>query len=112
MGSKARGQSDVRGLFAANVKRARANLRLSQLALASKLGMAHNFINDIEHGRKWVSPETIERLCAVLEVQPYQLLLPGEAEVMKKDKAIADCCDEITKRTAQVVAEIRGKYLG
>jgi transcriptional regulator with XRE-family HTH domain len=70
-------------------------MRLSQLSLANKLGMTHNFLNEIEHGRKWVSPETIQKLCSALEVQPYQFFIPDETNVIEKDKAVADCCNEI-----------------
>ena len=105
-------QLNVRVLFAANVRRARTNLGLSQLGLADKLEMAHNFINDIEHARKWVSPETIQKLCLALKVQPYQLFLPEESDAIKKDQAIANCCDEILGATTQIVNKIRSKYLG
>lgn len=102
---------DVRELLAKNLKRARLNLNLSQLALATELGMAHNFINDIEHGRKWVSPDTIERLCTVLKIEVYQLFLPNNDIVADKDAAIAECCDEILEEATKIIAKVREKYI-
>lgn len=103
---------DVRTLLAKNLKRVRLNKGLSQLALATEVEMAHNFINDIEHGKKWVSPDTIERLCAVLKVEPYQLFLPENDIVADKDAAVSACCDDILKETAKVIADVRGRHLG
>ena len=103
---------DVRALLAKNLKRARLNMSLSQLALATELGMAHNFINDIEHGKKWVSPDTIEKLCRVLKIQPHQLFLPENDSVADKDSAVAACCDEILDATSKAVDEVRRRHLG
>lgn len=85
---------------------------LSQLALATELGMAHNFINDIEHKKKWVSPDTLEKFCRVLKIEPHQLFLPENDSVADKDAAVAACCDEILEETAKVVAEVRSRHLG
>lgn len=105
-------QNDVRALLAMNLRRARQNMNLSQLSLATQVEMAPNFINNIEHARKWVSPESMQKICDALKIQPYQLFLPEETEVIKKDEAIAACCDEILKETQRIVNQVRGKYLG
>ena len=87
-------------------------MNLSQLALATEIEMAPNFINNIEHGKKWVSPESLQKLCDALKIQPYQLFLPEKTDVVKKDVAIAACCDEIAKETGRVIREVRAKHLG
>ena len=87
-------------------------MNLSQLSLATQIEMAANFINSVEQGKKWISPETMQKLCDALNIQPYQLFLPEKAEVAKKDSAIAACCDEIAKETARIIEEVRSKYLG
>ena len=48
----------------------------SQLDLAADTGLAHNFINDIETGKKFVSAATIAKLATALKVEPYQFFLP------------------------------------
>lgn len=105
-------ETNVRTLFAKNLKRVRENLGLSQLALANEVEMAHNFINDIEHCKKWVSAETIERLCEVLKVEPYQLFLPDDHSVADKDAAIAACCDELLTATTKAISDIKRRHLG
>jgi len=66
---------NIRILFAKNMKRLRNIAKLSQINLASKANLTHNFINDIENGKKWVSPETISKLAIALGAEPYQFFL-------------------------------------
>jgi transcriptional regulator with XRE-family HTH domain len=66
----------IRNLFAKNVKRLRELLKLSQMDLAAVSGLAHNFINDIENEKKFVSDETIAKLSKALNVEPYKFFLP------------------------------------
>ena len=68
-------RTDVRNLFSRNLKRLRSIANLSQVNLASKADLAHNFINDIENGKKWVSSRTIEKLAVALKVEPYQFFI-------------------------------------
>jgi transcriptional regulator with XRE-family HTH domain len=103
---------DVRALLAKNMKRTRLNRGLSQLALATAAHLAHNFINDIEHKKKWVSPETIEKLCLVLKIEPYQLFLPENDVVADKDAAVAASCEDILYEISRVVAEVRERHIG
>jgi transcriptional regulator with XRE-family HTH domain len=51
-------------------------LKISQLDLAAASGLAHNFINDIENEKKFVSDETIAKLAKALKVEPYKFFLP------------------------------------
>jgi transcriptional regulator with XRE-family HTH domain len=66
----------VRNLFAKNLKWFRDLLKISQLDLAAMSGLAHNFINDIENEKKFVSDETIAKLAKALKVEPYKFFLP------------------------------------
>ena len=66
---------NIRSLFSKNVKRLRSIANISQVNLAAETGLTHNFINDIENGKKWVSPETIGKLSAALKAEPYQFFI-------------------------------------
>jgi transcriptional regulator with XRE-family HTH domain len=105
-------KNSVRALLAMNLRRARQNMKLSQLSLAMEVEMAHNFINNIEHSRKWVSPESMQRICDALGIQPYQLFLPEKSDMKQKDEAVAECCNEILRETSRVIKDIRRKHLG
>jgi transcriptional regulator with XRE-family HTH domain len=65
----------LRRLFAHNLKRLRDLQNISQLQLSVMTGLTHNFINDIENCKKWVSPESLATLAAALRVQPFQFFL-------------------------------------
>jgi len=66
--------SKTRALFAANLSRLRKGRKLSQKRLSEIAGLTHNFINDIETGKKGVSFETIDRLSEALQVEPMSFL--------------------------------------
>jgi transcriptional regulator with XRE-family HTH domain len=100
----------IRDLFSKNLKMLRTRQRLSQLALSARAGLAHNFVNDIENGKKWVSPETIAKLAEVLDVEPGDFfqanpLAPPEATKLR------NYLDEMNDRFAHAVGEIKANYL-
>ena len=53
---------------------------LSQFKLATELGMAITFINDIENCKKWVSPETLARLASFFSVPVAEFFTAMEAQ--------------------------------
>lgn len=61
-------ENEVRSIFAENLKRLRKLRGLSQLKLANELQMAMTFLNDIENGKKWVSPATLSKLSTFFDV--------------------------------------------
>ena len=67
--------NEIQGIFSANITRLRKAAGITQAVLAKKAGLTHNFINDIENGKKWVSSETIGKLSKALEAEPYQFFL-------------------------------------
>ena len=69
-------EKDLRNIFAANIKRHRTSSKLSQAALAKKAGVSINFINDLEAGKKWVSPSTMIKLAKVFDIESYELIKP------------------------------------
>jgi transcriptional regulator with XRE-family HTH domain len=70
-------------LFGYNLKRLRQKTGLSQLSLAGVAGLTHNFINDIEHGKKGVSFETMAKLSIALDAPPHQFFLPMPPDAVK-----------------------------
>ena len=65
---------DLRHVFATNLRRLRAERRISQEALAHEAGVNRSHLSDIERGVTWVGLEIIERLAKVLGVEPAELL--------------------------------------
>jgi transcriptional regulator with XRE-family HTH domain len=83
-------EQELRGILSANIKRCRARNNLSQLALAEKLDISTNFLSDIERCKAWVSPATLVRLAAALQIEPHELLMPdsllseGEKDILQQ----------------------------
>jgi transcriptional regulator with XRE-family HTH domain len=69
-------EEDIRLLVSKNLKRIRDLQNISQLGLALKSGLAHNFINDIENGKKGISCKSLAKLSTALRVEPFQFFLP------------------------------------
>jgi transcriptional regulator with XRE-family HTH domain len=79
----------LRIIFGKNLKKYREAANLSQITLGAHAGLTHNFINDIEHGKKGVSFETIAKLSEALEIEPYILFLGSmEKEIQQLEASI------------------------
>jgi transcriptional regulator with XRE-family HTH domain len=66
------------------LKRLREKAKFSQIELALESGITHNFINDIEHAKRGVSLDTIEKLAQALNVSPHTFFIEDK-EALEKD---------------------------
>ena len=71
---------ELRLTVAKNIKRYRKLNGLTQMALAEKADLSVGYLCDLEAGGKWGMPETIVRLAAALNVQPFQLYAKAEED--------------------------------
>ncbi|MDR2143139.1 MAG: helix-turn-helix domain-containing protein [Treponema sp.] len=101
---------EIRELFSRNLRELRHHNNLSQLALSVKAGLAHNFVNDIENGKKWVSPNTIAKLAEVLDVEPGIFFQSNPLDPPETRK-IRGYLDDLSRRFNQAVGEIKSNYL-
>ena len=60
--------------FAGNVRRLRAKKKLSQKALADKVGISVSYVSMLERGQRSPPLETIEKMAKALGVPPGALL--------------------------------------
>ena len=109
--SKNIGGLDVHKLFSMNLKRLRTKAGFSQLSLANTVGLTHNFINDIENGKKWVSPKTIAKLSNSLEVDPYEFFIPPYDLDENKAELISNYLDDLSDSFVRAVNGIKTEYL-
>ena len=100
-------EDDVKLLVSKNLKRLRSMQNISQLGLALSAGLTHNFINDIENGKKGISGKTLAKLCVALNVEPYQFYLSDIMENNKVQLYVNDFNDMLQK----VVKELTEQYL-
>ena len=97
----------MRLLVSKNLKRLRSVQNISQLGLALNAGLTHNFINDIENCKKGMSTKTLAKLCAALQVEPFQFYLPDDMRDSKMQTYLTDFNDSLQK----VVKDLAGHYL-
>lgn len=66
----------TREIFAANLRKARENLGLSQEGLAEESGLHRTYVGSVERGERNISIDNIERLANALGVSPASLMEP------------------------------------
>ena len=66
---------DIRQVFAANLRRLRHDKGLSQEALAYEAGINRSYLSKLEKGASYAGLEIIDKLAAVLDVDPPELLM-------------------------------------
>jgi len=101
----------IRSLFSRNLKRLRNIANMSQLSLANNAGLTHNFINDIENGKKWVSAETIAKLAIALKAEPYQFFIAESKWNDQGAEIFSIYLDDISSSFAKMVKDYRHRYL-
>jgi transcriptional regulator with XRE-family HTH domain len=72
---KARKPGGLQGIIAANIKRLRLAMDISQEDLAEISGYHRTYVGMIERGERNISIATLEALAGSLRVQPHELLL-------------------------------------
>jgi transcriptional regulator with XRE-family HTH domain len=102
---------NIQTLFSKNLKRLRLGANISQLSLATLSGLTHNFINDIENGKKWVSAKTIGKLAAALRAEPYQFFISESYWNDQGAEIFSTYLDDFTDTCQKMVKEYRQRYL-
>ena len=102
---------NIRTLFSRNLKRLRGIANLSQVNLAAADDLTHNFINDIESGKKWVSAETIEKLAIALKAEPYQFFISDSKWDDRGAEIFALYLNDFEDSFEKMVDEYRDRFL-
>ena len=81
------------------------------MQLAEETELTFNFINDIENGKKWVSPNTLAKLSAAVNVQPYHFFLPVQnAQQHYKNETLSAFSDDLLNQISKIFRETIEKY--
>jgi len=76
----------IQKVFIQNLRFFRNKKKLSQLELSELANITPNYLNAVENGKNFPSPDVLQRIIEVLDILPYQLFLefPGEAKTTKQ----------------------------
>jgi transcriptional regulator with XRE-family HTH domain len=99
----------IRLLVSKNLKRLRNVQNVSQLGLAIHAGLTHNFVNDIENGKKGISFKTIAKLSVALGVEPHQFFLPDNMQDDRLYLYVSDINDSLQKMVKDLTAQYLAK---
>lgn len=61
--------------FISNLRFYRASMDFSQVEFSEKIGISPNYLNAVENGKNFPSPEVLQKIIDVLNILPYQLFL-------------------------------------
>jgi transcriptional regulator with XRE-family HTH domain len=98
--------TDIRKLLAANMKNLRDILGLSQAKLAEKIDTASNYIALIETGKRFPSPQMIERIAIALEVDTPELFFTNLKGKKARSVVHAQILTDIDKILVKRLAEL------
>jgi transcriptional regulator with XRE-family HTH domain len=89
-------------LFIENLRFWRKKRGLSQQKLSEMVNISPNYLNAVEKGKNFPSPEVIQQISDVLELLPYQLFLEQPSEKIPNSAAI----QEQTAKKQKFIKEI------
>jgi len=104
-------ETEIRSILSANLKRYRNYRKFSQAELAEKLDISIPYLSDVENGRKWISPNTLVKFAAALNIEPYELFKPEYAASPEIATALTNWSADIVQAVAQTVKNIHDCYL-
>jgi len=81
----AKADNALRTVLADNLRRFRANLGLSQEALADEAQLHRTFVGAVERRERNISLDNVEKLATALKVAPYELLRPKDDPLVVKE---------------------------
>jgi transcriptional regulator with XRE-family HTH domain len=62
-------------LFIKNLRFYRTQRGINQIDFSALINLSPNYLNAVENGKNFPSPEVIQKMSDVLEILPYQLFL-------------------------------------
>jgi len=75
---------DLRKILSGNIKKARAEMRITQVKLAVYSDISVPHMIEIEQCKTWVSDRTLTNIAKALNMEVYELLIPQTIENPEK----------------------------
>ena len=88
--------------FIENLRFLRKKKKLSQLKLSEMINISPNYLNAVENGKNFPSPDVIQDISDSLGVAPYQLFLEHPSEESPINTMVSD----LVKTKQRLIKEI------
>ena len=96
-------------LFITNLRFWRKKRGISQLKLSEMINISPNYLNAVENGKNFPSPEVIQDISESLKLMPYQLFLEHPMEETPTGTVILDLI-AIKQLLVKEISELIQKY--
>ena len=107
MASAENGKASLRDILAYNLKENRKKRGISQAKLAEKANITTQYVAMIEVSRKFPTPEMLDRIARVLEIEAYELFVVKPSP----ENAMERLHDTLVNNIERVVGEAVEKAL-
>jgi len=76
--------------FMENLRFWRKKRGFSQLKLSEMVNISPNYLNAVENGKNFPSPEIIQHISDILGILPYQLFIEHPAEIVPINNMVSE----------------------
>ncbi len=105
-------ENTVQVILAANIRRVRKSMKLTQAELAEKVGISNGYMCDIERSRRWPSAENLSKIAETLRLAPFQLLLPTvDSPYFDRHRTLTAFSRELQETFARSTEEVLDKLV-
>jgi transcriptional regulator with XRE-family HTH domain len=112
-----RKKKSIPQVLAANIKKRRTELGLTQFTLAERLGLSTTYIAELEIAKKSPSIEVVQRLSDTLGMRPYELFLEEGVDGQLNDSRetlrhyVKEATIELNDIVKKTLQELANKHL-
>ena len=100
-------------IFIKNLCLYRTSAGFSQLAFSEKINLSPNYLNAVENGKNFPSPDVIQKILDVLNLMPYQLFLenPDISAKSSTNQKLIQIASELKQNISIEIDDVVEKYL-
>lgn len=107
---------NIKNVFGKNLRKFRLRKGFSQEKLAEIVGLGAKSISPIEGGHRFVAIDKLEKLCEVLEVEPFQLFLSNEqsreiADDLQRERVLSRL-NTCNRQELELLCDVLTQFVG
>lgn len=108
--------ADIKKVFGQHLRKYRLRKGYSQEKLAELIGLGSKSISPIECGHRFLAIDKLEKLCEILEVEPYQLFLTNSqseeiADDLQRERVLSRL-NTCNRQELELLCDILTQFLG